>query len=153
MMQYGTSFFRQSAGSQQTISMGSTSCAMTTSFAALFSISVVTWFSPYLMTVGFFAFTSPPSFFACAISMSLAFLASLVSGWYFFRRRSRDTAWFLSIVELNWLIAGGILRRSSMIFFIRWSRTYFGHRTKREKSRLGWMAPPSRKFLGVFSKS
>merc|ERR1719282_1037319 len=36
---------------------------------------------------------------------------------------------------------------------MRCSRTYFGQRTKRVKSRFGWMSPPKRKFLGVFSKS
>eukprot|EP00444_Apocalathium_aciculiferum_P042454 CAMPEP_0183548752 /NCGR_PEP_ID=MMETSP0371-20130417/60969_1 /TAXON_ID=268820 /ORGANISM="Peridinium aciculiferum, Strain PAER-2" /LENGTH=71 /DNA_ID=CAMNT_0025752245 /DNA_START=14 /DNA_END=229 /DNA_ORIENTATION=+ len=39
-----------------------------------------------------------------------------------------------------------------MIFFMRWRRTYFGQRTKRVRSRFGWMSPPKRKFLGVFSK-
>merc|ERR1719473_375456 len=106
MMQYGTSFFRHKAGSQQTSSTGSTSCAMTTNFAALFSTSVVTWLSPYLITCGFFDFDSFPSFFCCAISSSLAFFASLVSGWYFLQRRRRDDAWFLSIAMLNWLMAG-----------------------------------------------
>eukprot|EP00444_Apocalathium_aciculiferum_P044371 CAMPEP_0183542820 /NCGR_PEP_ID=MMETSP0371-20130417/42627_1 /TAXON_ID=268820 /ORGANISM="Peridinium aciculiferum, Strain PAER-2" /LENGTH=84 /DNA_ID=CAMNT_0025744153 /DNA_START=22 /DNA_END=276 /DNA_ORIENTATION=+ len=40
-----------------------------------------------------------------------------------------------------------------MIFFMRWRRTYFGHLTKRVRSRFGWISPPNRKFLGVFSKS
>merc|ERR1719502_1157217 len=35
---------------------------------------------------------------------------------------------------------------------MRCSRTYFGHFTKRVRSRLGWMSPPRRKFLGAFSK-
>merc|ERR1719221_2032095 len=124
MMQYGTSFLRHRAGSQQTISMGSTSWAITTSLADLFSISVVTWLRPYLMTCGFLVFTSWPSFFCCAISMSLFFLASLVSGVYFLRSRRSVAAWFLSMVMLNWLIAGGIFKRMSMIFFMRWRRTY-----------------------------
>merc|ERR1719379_3380172 len=53
-MQYATSFLRQRAGSHTTISMGSTSWAITTSFAAFCSTSVVTWLRPYLMTTGFF---------------------------------------------------------------------------------------------------
>merc|ERR1719401_2123938 len=57
------------------------------------------------------------------------------------------------MVLLNWLMAGGIFKRKSIIFFIRCKRTYFGQRTKRVRSRLGWIAPPRRKFLGVFSKS
>merc|ERR1719321_2246257 len=106
MMQYGTSFLRQSAGSQQTSSMGSTSWAMTTSFACLLSIRVVTWFSPYLTTCGFFVFTSSPAFFCCAISRSRCFFASFVSGWYFLQSFSTCAAWFLSIDMLNWLMAG-----------------------------------------------
>merc|ERR1719161_1406030 len=62
-MQYGTPFLRQRAGSQTTSSIGSTSWAMATSLAALFSTSVVTWLRPYLMTVGFLALVSLPSFF------------------------------------------------------------------------------------------
>mmetsp|Transcript_9782 Transcript_9782/g.26412 ORF Transcript_9782/g.26412 Transcript_9782/m.26412 type:complete len:202 (-) Transcript_9782:179-784(-) len=143
MMQYGTSFFLQRAGNQQTISMGSTSCAMTTSFAVLFSIRVVTWLRPYLITCGFLVFTSWPSFFCCAISISLFFLASPVSGVYFLSNRNSVAAWFLSIVMLNWLIAGGIFSRINMIFFMRCKRTYLGHLTKRVKSLLGWMSPPN----------
>merc|ERR1719188_1354694 len=77
--------------------------------------------------------------------------ASLVSGWYFFKRRRRVAAWFLSIVALNWLMAGGILRRNNIIFFIRCNRMYFGHFTKRVRSRFGWMVPPMLKFFGVVS--
>merc|ERR1719463_406468 len=36
---------------------------------------------------------------------------------------------------------------------MRCKRTYLGHFTKRVRSRLGWMSPPRRKFLGAFSKS
>merc|ERR1719253_1400576 len=107
MMQYGTSFLRQRAGSQQTISIGSTLWGITTSLAALFSMRVVTWLRPYLITTGFLVCTSLPSFFC------------LVSGWYFLRRRRSWDAWFLSIAALNWLMAGGTLRRISIIFFIR----------------------------------
>merc|ERR1740130_2149070 len=138
MMQYGTSFLRQSAGNQHTSSMGSTSWAMTTSLAALFSTSVVTWFRP--------------SFFCCAISMRRFFLASRVSGMYFLQSFRTCAAWFLSMVQLNWLMAGGTLRRMSMIFFARCKRTYLGHLMKRVKSRLGWMSPPTRKVRGAFSK-
>merc|ERR1719361_3156232 len=34
---------------------------------------------------------------------------------------------------------------------MRCRRTYLGHFTKRVRSRFGWMSPPRRKFLGVFS--
>merc|ERR1711890_204440 len=43
-----------------TISIGSTSCAMTTSFAFLSSMRVVTWLSPIFTAVGFFAAPLPP---------------------------------------------------------------------------------------------
>merc|ERR1719265_1124987 len=144
MMQYGTSFLRQSAGSQQTSSIGSTSCAMITSFATLFSTKVVTWFSPYFTTWGFFDLASSPDFLDCAISIRRCFLASRVSGMYFLQRRRTAEAWFLSMAMLNWLIAGGTFSLQSMILFIRCRRTYFGHRTKRLRLRLGWMSPPRR---------
>merc|ERR1719229_1392002 len=91
------------------------------------------------MTVVFFAFTSPPSFFCWAVSMSLAFFASLVSGWYFLSNLKRVAAWFLSTVLLNWLMAGGIFSRKSMIFFIRCRRTYFGQRTASSRISAGWL--------------
>mmetsp|Transcript_99466 Transcript_99466/g.257074 ORF Transcript_99466/g.257074 Transcript_99466/m.257074 type:complete len:217 (+) Transcript_99466:124-774(+) len=144
MMQYGTSFLRHRAGSQATISMGSTSWGMTTSLAALFSIRVVTWFRPYFSTTGFLVFTSWPSFFCCAISIKRVFFSCLVSGWYFFSSFSSWPAWFLSMDMLNWLRAGGTFRRMSMIFFMRWRRTYFGHLMKRVRSLFGWMSPPMR---------
>merc|ERR1719215_1633102 len=60
MMQYGTSFLRHKAGNQQTNSIGSTSCAITTRLADLFSTKVVTWFKPYFNTCGFLLLLSPP---------------------------------------------------------------------------------------------
>merc|ERR1719321_73387 len=137
MMQYGTSFLRHRAGSQHTISIGSTSCAMTTSFAVLFSTNVVTWLRPYFRTTGFLLFTSPPAFFCSAASIKRAFLASRVSGVYFLQSLSTWAAWFLSMAQLNWLMAGGTLRRINMIFLALCSRTYFGHLIKRERSRFG----------------
>merc|ERR1719266_2752325 len=114
MMQYGTSFLRHSAGIQSTSSIGSTSWGITTSFAWLFSISVVTWLRPYLMTWGFLLFTSWPSFFCCAVSINRFFFASRVSGWYFLRRRNTDAAWFLSMAQLNWFTAGGTFNLMSI---------------------------------------
>merc|ERR1719424_2231041 len=153
MMQYGTSFLRQSAGNQQTSSMGSTSWAMMTNLATLFSTKVVTWFNPYFNTTGFLVFTSEPAFFCWAISMRRFFLASRDSGMYFLHSLSTCAAWFLSMAQLNWLMAGGTFSLMSMIFFAFCRRTYLGHLTKRVKSRLGWMAPPRRLLRGVFSKS
>merc|ERR1740130_2579757 len=152
MMQYGTSFLRQSAGNQHTSSIGSTSWAITTSLAALFSTSVVTWLRPYFTTTGFLVFTSWPAFFCWAISIRRAFFASRVSGMYFLQSLSTCAAWFLSMAQLNWLMAGGTFRRMSMIILAFCKRTYFGHFTKRVRSRFGWMSPPKRKLLGAFSK-
>merc|ERR1719424_1494212 len=144
MMQYGTSFLRQSAGNQQTSSMGSTSWAMMTSLADLFSTSVVTWLRPYFNTTGFLVLTSWPAFFCWAISMRRFFLASRVSGMYFLHSFRTWAAWFLSIAQLNWLMAGGTFNLMSMIFLARCKRTNFGHLMKRDRSRLGWMSPPTR---------
>lgn len=58
---------------------------------------------------------------------------------------------FLSKTLVNWLIAGGTLRRILRTAFWRWSLMYSGHLTKRERSRFGWRSFPMPKFLGVFS--
>ena len=110
---------------------------MATSLAVLSSTRVVTWFKPNLSTCGFFVFTSSPAFFCVAISISLFFFASRVSGMYFFASLKSCAAWFLSMAELNWLIAGGTFNRKSMMRFMRWRRTYLGHLMNRERSRLG----------------
>merc|ERR1719337_227282 len=153
MMQYGTSFLRQSAGNQITISRGSTSCAITTSLACLLSMRDVTWLRPYLSMSGFLLSTWPPPSSAFAMARRRCFFASFVSGLYFFKRRRSWPAWFLSIAELNWLTAGGDLRRLSRMAFFRCSVTYLGHLTTRERFTRGWIAPPMRKLRGVFSKS
>merc|ERR1719198_2112044 len=154
MMQYGTSFLRHSAGSQHTISIGSTSWAMTTSLAVLFSTRVVTWLRPYFKTTGFLPLLpSFPAFFCSANSIRRAFFASRVSGMYFLHSFKTWAAWFLSIAQLNWLMAGGTLSLMSMIFLALCSRTYLGHLMNLERSRFGWMSAPRRKLRGVFSNS
>ena len=70
-------------------SMGSTSCAMTTSCAFFCSTSDVTWLMPYLTTGGGFLLNeepSPSALFA-ASCFNLSFFCSLVSGLYLFNRR------------------------------------------------------------------
>merc|ERR1719163_1984367 len=124
--------------------MGSTSWAIMTSLATLSSTSVVTWFRPYFNTMGFLVFTSWPSLFCAAISIRRFFLASRVSGIYFLHSFSTWAAWFLSMAQLNWLMAGGTFSLMSMIFLARCKRTYLGHLMKRVKSRLGWRSPPRR---------
>merc|ERR1719386_574504 len=83
---------------------------------------------------GFFDSTSLPDSWAFAMVKRRCFLASFVSGLYFFIRRRSWDAWFLSIATLNWLTAGGDLRRLRMMDFLRCSVTYFGHLTTRLKS-------------------
>merc|ERR1719456_614043 len=117
---------------------------MTTSLATLSSIRGVTWLRPYFNTIGFLVLTSWPAFFCWAISMRRFFLASRVSGMYFLQSFSTWAAWFLSMAQLNWLMAGGTLSLINIIFFARCKRTYFGHFTKRDRSRLGWMSAPRR---------
>eukprot|EP00442_Polarella_glacialis_P032764 CAMPEP_0115080982 /NCGR_PEP_ID=MMETSP0227-20121206/18996_1 /TAXON_ID=89957 /ORGANISM="Polarella glacialis, Strain CCMP 1383" /LENGTH=59 /DNA_ID=CAMNT_0002468717 /DNA_START=90 /DNA_END=266 /DNA_ORIENTATION=- len=59
--------------------------------------------------------------------MSLAFLASFVSGMYFLQSLRTWDAWFLSMAALNWLMAGGTFRRMSITRFMRCRRTNLGH--------------------------
>merc|ERR1719328_243096 len=82
-MQYGTPIFLQRAGRNLTSSMGSTSLAMTTSCAFFFSIRVVTVLTPWRTTAArFVGASSLPAALAAARSLSLSFLACLVSGLY-----------------------------------------------------------------------
>ena len=80
-MAHGTPIFLQSAGSHRTSSMGSTSWAMTTSFAFFASTSAVTWLIPNLTTVGFgpCSTLSPPAAFSASKAIRV-FLAAVVSG-------------------------------------------------------------------------
>ena len=57
----------------------------------------------------------------------------------------------LSRAWLNWLIGGGIFNLVWRTAFCLWRRMYFGHRTKRLKSRLGWISWPIPKLRGRFS--
>ena len=59
----------------------------------------------------------------------LAFFSSSSSGRYFRRILKRLVARFLSSVLVNWLMAGGTLRRFWRILRWRWMRTYLGHLT------------------------
>merc|ERR1712110_903330 len=136
-MQYGTPRALQSDGSHITISIGSTSCAITTSLASFSSTSLVTWLMPILTHTGF---------------LEAAFLpAALASGLSWLSRRKSWPAWRLSKVCLNWLIAGGILMRWYKMRRERWMRMYFGHLTKRVRSPDGRMSPPILKVRGFFS--
>merc|ERR1719247_985889 len=104
---------------------------------------------PNLMTCGALSSFLPPS----ALAFRRSCLAALSSGWYFIHNFNSSVAWFLSSVVLNCWRAGGILRRSLRILRWRWRRTYRGHLTNLDKSRVGRMSPPTRKFLGVAWKS
>jgi hypothetical protein len=61
-----------------------------------------------------------------------------------FRKRKRGGILpeFLSSALVNWLRAGGTLRRWHSTRFWRWMRTYLGHFTKRFSGFLGGRAPP-----------
>mmetsp|Transcript_2195 Transcript_2195/g.6541 ORF Transcript_2195/g.6541 Transcript_2195/m.6541 type:complete len:215 (-) Transcript_2195:12-656(-) len=134
--------------------MGSTSDAMHTILAFLFSTRYVTCLRPNFTTLGaLVAGGSWPAALASARPLRRSALVALSSGWYFMSSLKHSAAWFLSRVVVNWLSAGGTLRRSLRIFFCLWSRTYRGHLTKRLRSRVGRMSPPTRKFLGVLWKS
>mmetsp|Transcript_28216 Transcript_28216/g.89869 ORF Transcript_28216/g.89869 Transcript_28216/m.89869 type:complete len:225 (-) Transcript_28216:103-777(-) len=151
-MQKGTSFLRQRAGSHTTSSTGSTSWAMHTSLALDCSMREVTWLMPYFTTSGLLDSSSSfplVAFSACARRRS--FLAALSSGRYFMRSLKSWPAVFLSRVWLNWLRAGGTLRRMLSTRRCLWMRTYLGHFTKRCTSALGGRAPPMPKVLALFS--
>merc|ERR1719421_1099746 len=152
-MQYGTPFLRHSAGSQQMISIGSTSCAITTSLAFFSSTSVVTWLRPNLMAGGALESESLPFTFFSATAARRCFFCARVSGAHFFSRRASCSNWFLSSVAWNCARVGGTFRRCTMMRFWRCSRTRLGHLVKRVRSRLGITSPPMRKLRGVFSNS
>ena len=57
----------------------------------------------------------------------------------------------LSRAWLNWLIGGGTFNLVWRTAFCLWRRMYFGQRTNRLKSLLGWISCPIPKFRGRFS--
>ena len=128
-MQYGTFICLHSAGSQITSSTGSTSCAMHTSCALPCSTRYVMWLIPNFTTTGFLASTSLPAASASACAVRRSFFCASSSGRYFMSILNRFVARFLSSVLLNWLIAGGTLRRFCSTRRARCRRTYLGHLT------------------------
>merc|ERR1712072_549164 len=151
-MQYGIFMLLHRLGSHTTTSIGSTSCAMITSFAFFSSTSDVTWLMPILTAIGFLAAALPPAATLSACPLMRSVLSVLVSGFRLFRRRKSWDAWRLSKVLENWLIAGGILMRLRSVILERWMRTYLGHLTKRVRSRFpGRTSPPMPKVRGFFS--
>ena len=66
---------------------------------------------------------------------------------------TRTVPRFLSRVRVNWLSAGGTLRRCLRMRRWRWMRTTLGHLTKRWRSFLGGRAPPIPNCFGLFSNS
>mmetsp|Transcript_16059 Transcript_16059/g.41632 ORF Transcript_16059/g.41632 Transcript_16059/m.41632 type:complete len:232 (-) Transcript_16059:44-739(-) len=150
-MQYGTPILRQRAGRKMTTSMGSTSWAITTSCAFFSSISHVMWLIPYLTVMGL-----GPLLTSCLAATALASSARRlrfwrrVSGVYLSRRRNSSVAVPLSAVLANCAMAGGTLSRFMSTAFCRCSRTYFGHLTKRPRSRFPGISPPMPKvrFFG-----
>ena len=53
----------------------------------------------------------------------------------------------------NWLIGGGTFNLVWRTAFCLWRRMYFGQRTNRLKSLLGWMSWPIPKLRGRFSNN
>lgn len=156
-------------------SNGSTSWAMITNWAFLDSIREVTWLRPYLTTFGLTAATLSTFFPSTALTSVLAAASKRacfclrVSGLYFSRKVKRVAALknvrkkkknesvrnepvFLSAARENWLMVPGTFSLFKRTDFCLWRRMYFGHLTKRVRSRFGKMFPPMLKFLGFFSK-
>lgn len=120
-------------------SIGSTSWAMMTSWAFFCSTNLVTVLHPALNALGFFdGASSLPATLASAFDFKRALFCNFVSGRYFSMSLKSWTAVYLSKAWENWLIGGGIFKRFCKIALWRWIRMYFGHLTKRERSRLGW---------------
>ena len=114
---YGTSILRQSAGSHTTSSIGSTSWAMTTRRAFLFSTSQVIWLIPYFRLTGF-VLPVPSE----AYLVRRSFFSALLSGLYFFRSRMSELVWGLSRVDENWARGGGTFNRFRITDLYRWMR-------------------------------
>merc|ERR1719308_139380 len=111
-MQYGTPIFLQRAGRHITSSMGSTSLAITTSWAFFFSTRVTTVLTPCLATgARLVGASSLPWALAAALCFSLSFLASLVSGLYLSNSLNSWVAVCLSRVDWNCWIGGGTFSR------------------------------------------
>mmetsp|Transcript_47236 Transcript_47236/g.156571 ORF Transcript_47236/g.156571 Transcript_47236/m.156571 type:complete len:244 (-) Transcript_47236:50-781(-) len=153
MMQYGMSILRQTAGSQMTSSIGSTSAAITTSCAFFCSQSLVMWWMPHLMKSGFFDSSASPFSTFSADACSRSFFSALDSGRYLCSSLKRLVWTFLSSLLVNWLIDGGTLSRWYSTLRCRWIRTYFGHRTYRVRLRLGRMSCPMPKCFGLASQT
>lgn len=128
-------------------SIGSTSWAMTTSWAFFCSTNLVTVLQPALKLACFFdGAWSFPATLASAFAFKRALFCNLVSGRYFSISLKSWTAVCLSKACENWLIGGGIFKRFCKIALWRWMRMYLGQRTKRERSRFGWTFCPENEF-------
>lgn len=85
-------------------------------------------FAPYSSKVGKLLILLDISQIYCSSTFSPLYLANL-------------PVW-RSNACVNWLIGGGTFRRCFRIASWRWRRMYLGHRTKRLRSRFGWMSCP-----------
>lgn len=116
---------------------------MTTNWAFFCSTNLVTVLVPQRTKFGFFlGWTSLPLALASAIFLKRCFLARTDSGRYFSSNLNSFTAVVLSRACWNWWIGGGTFKRFWSTAFCRWIRMYFGHFTKRDRSRFGWMFWP-----------
>ncbi|GMC39807.1 unnamed protein product [Saccharomyces cerevisiae] len=103
IMAYGTPIFLHKAGRKTTNSIGSTSLAIKTNLAFLFSIKETTWFKPYLTAYGFgeASCLDLPSAIAAASLVNLSFFSAAVSGLYLLNNLKVSAAVFLSKVYWN----------------------------------------------------
>ena len=107
-MQYGTSWALQRAGIQTTISIGSTSWAMTTNLALFSSIIRVTSWIPKFTAVFFDGSLAFGFFFlSSACLVSLSFFSFALSGLYFPRNLKSSALVPFSRVRRNWLREDG----------------------------------------------
>ena len=135
---------------QTLTSIGSTSWAMMTSWAFFCSTNLVTVLQPALKVGGFFfGASSFPATLASAFDLRRALFCNLVSGRYFSMSLKSWTAVCLSKAWENWLIGGGIFKRFWRMALWRWMRMYFGHLTKRERSRFGWTFWPKKEHYEI----
>ena len=113
-----------------------------TNWAFFFSINDVTVFIPLRRPLGRFVGRSGLSDLACSSARCFkrSFFSARLSGRYFSSNLNNCVEVCLSSVWVNWLIGGGTFKRFNKMLRWRWTRMYWGHLTKRVRSRLCWMS-------------
>lgn len=113
-----------------------------TNWAFFFSTNDVTVFIPLRITLGRLVARSGLLLLACSSARCFkrSFFSGRVSGRYFSKSLNNWVDVCLSSVWVNWLIGGGTFKRLSKMLRWRWRRMYWGHLTKRVRSRLCWIS-------------